>query len=109
VGWHFVGADRNGQRPESGEFTLTHVFNRQQKGRRNMAGKIEKAKGRLKVALGSLTGNKDLESEGKMDRRAGQAKETIGRVKNKVDATSDKAERKAVETTDNARDAARRK
>jgi uncharacterized protein YjbJ (UPF0337 family) len=74
-----------------------------------MAGKIEKAKGRLKVALGSLTGNKDLESEGKMDRRAGQAKEKIGRVKSKVDATADMAEHKAVQATDSARDAARRK
>jgi uncharacterized protein YjbJ (UPF0337 family) len=74
-----------------------------------MAGKIEKAKGRLKVALGSLTGNKDLESEGKLDRQAGQAKEKIGRVKSKVDATAAKAEHKAMQATDSARDAARRK
>jgi uncharacterized protein YjbJ (UPF0337 family) len=74
-----------------------------------MAGKIEKAKGRLKVALGSLTGNKDLESEGKMDRRAGQAKEKIGRAKSKVDSATDMAEHKAVQATDSARDAARRK
>jgi uncharacterized protein YjbJ (UPF0337 family) len=74
-----------------------------------MAGKIEKARGRLKVALGSLTGNKDLESEGKMDRRAGQAKETIGRAKSKVDSAADMAEQKAVQATDSARDAARRK
>jgi uncharacterized protein YjbJ (UPF0337 family) len=74
-----------------------------------MAGKIEKAKGRLKVALGSLTGNKDLESEGRLDRQAGQAKEKIGRVKSKVDTAAEMAERKAVEVTDSARDAARRK
>jgi len=74
-----------------------------------MAGKIEKAKGKIKVALGSLTGNKELESEGRLDRRAGQAKETISRVKSKVDATADNVERKAVKATDNARDAARRK
>jgi uncharacterized protein YjbJ (UPF0337 family) len=74
-----------------------------------MAGKIEKAKGKFKVALGSLTGNKDLESEGRMDRRAGQAKEKIGRVKSKVDSTAELAERKAVQATDSARDAARRK
>jgi uncharacterized protein YjbJ (UPF0337 family) len=74
-----------------------------------MAGKIEEVKGRLKVALGSLTGNKEMESEGKLDRRAGRAKEKIGRVKSKVDATSDTAERKAVQATDSARDAARRK
>jgi uncharacterized protein YjbJ (UPF0337 family) len=74
-----------------------------------MAGKIEKAKGRLKVALGSLTGNKDLESEGKMDRRAGQAKGRIGRAKSKVDSAAEVAEHKAVQVTDSARDAARRK
>ena len=72
-----------------------------------MAGKIETAKGRIKVALGSLTGNKELKSEGKLDRRAGRAKEKIGRVKAKVDATAEKAQRKAVQATDTARDAAR--
>jgi uncharacterized protein YjbJ (UPF0337 family) len=74
-----------------------------------MAGKIEKTKGKVKVAIGSLTGNKELESEGKLDRRAGQAKEKIRRVKSKVDATAEMAERKAVRATDSARDAARRK
>jgi uncharacterized protein YjbJ (UPF0337 family) len=74
-----------------------------------MAGKIEKTKGKVKVAIGSLTGNKELESEGKLDRRAGQAKEKIRRVKSKVDATAEMAERKAVKATDSARDAARRK
>lgn len=74
-----------------------------------MAGKFEELKGRLKVALGSLTGNKDLESEGKLDRRAGRAKEKIGRVKSRVDATADTAERKAVEATGSARNVARRK
>jgi uncharacterized protein YjbJ (UPF0337 family) len=74
-----------------------------------MAGKIEKTKGKVKVAIGSLTGNKELESEGKLDRRAGQAKEKIRRVKGKVDATAEMAERKAVRATDSARDAARRK
>ena len=35
-----------------------------------MAGKLEQAKGQTKEAVGSLTGNKDLESQGKADRRA---------------------------------------
>jgi uncharacterized protein YjbJ (UPF0337 family) len=72
-----------------------------------MAGRLEKAKGKFKVALGSLTDNKKLESEGRLDRRAGRAKEKIRRVKNRVDAAADTAERKAVRATDNARDAAR--
>jgi uncharacterized protein YjbJ (UPF0337 family) len=74
-----------------------------------MAGKFEKTKGKLKVALGSLTGNKQLESEGRLDRRAGRTKENIGRMKNKIDATADSVERKAVRATDSARDAARHK
>lgn len=74
-----------------------------------MAGKMEKTKGKLKVALGSLTGNKELESEGKLDRRAGRAKEKIGRVKSRVDVAAKVAERKAVQATDSARDVARRK
>ena len=38
-----------------------------------MAGKVEKSKGKVKEAVGTLTGNKKLESEGKIDRRAGEA------------------------------------
>jgi len=74
-----------------------------------MAGKIEKSKGKVKVAIGSLTGNKELESEGKIDRRAGEAKEKIGRVKSKVEGAADKAERKAARAIDKASEAARRK
>jgi uncharacterized protein YjbJ (UPF0337 family) len=74
-----------------------------------MAGEIEKTIGKVKVAIGSLTGNKKLESEGRLDRRAGQTKEKIGHVKNRVDAATDKVERNAVNATDSARDAARHK
>lgn len=74
-----------------------------------MAGKIEKSKGKVKVAIGSLTGNKGLESDGKIDRRAGEAKEKIGRVKSKVEGSADKAERKAVRAIDKASDVTRRK
>jgi uncharacterized protein YjbJ (UPF0337 family) len=74
-----------------------------------MAGKIEKTIGKVKVALGSLTGNKGMEAEGRLDRRAGRAKEKIARVRSRVDATADKAERGAVKATDSARDAARHK
>ncbi len=35
-----------------------------------MAGKTDQVKGKVKEAVGSLTGDKDLESEGKADRRA---------------------------------------
>jgi uncharacterized protein YjbJ (UPF0337 family) len=74
-----------------------------------MAGKLEKAKGKVKVAIGSLFGNKELEAEGRLDRHAGQAKEKISRAKSKIDTTTEKAERMAIQATDSARDAARRK
>jgi uncharacterized protein YjbJ (UPF0337 family) len=74
-----------------------------------MAGKTEKSKGKVKEAVGSLTGNKKLESEGKIDRRAGETKQKIGRVKGKVEGVVEKAERKATKAVDKAKDAARRK
>jgi uncharacterized protein YjbJ (UPF0337 family) len=74
-----------------------------------MTGKIEKSKGKVKEAVGTLTGNKELESEGKIDRRAGEAKEMLGKAKSKVVASAEKVERNAVKAIDKAKDAARRK
>lgn len=74
-----------------------------------MAGKIEKSKGKVKEAVGTLTGNRELESEGRIDRRAGEAKEKVGRVKGNVETSAEKAERKAVKAIDKAKDATRRK
>src|SRR5664280_1468342 len=37
-----------------------------------MAGKSDQMKGKAKEAVGDLTGNKDLKSEGKADRQAGE-------------------------------------
>ena len=74
-----------------------------------MVGEIDNAKGNAKEAVGGLTGNKDLESEGKADRRAGEAKEKIGRVKAKVEESIEKTERKALKAVDKAKGTARRK
>jgi len=41
-------------------------------------------KGRVKEAAGTLTGNKDLESEGAADRVAGAAKKAVGDVKHGI-------------------------
>ena len=46
----------------------------------------DEVKGRAKQAAGVLTGDKDLEREGKVDRVAGAVKET---VKEKVDVARD--------------------
>jgi uncharacterized protein YjbJ (UPF0337 family) len=56
-----------------------------------MAGKADQMKGKAKEAVGDLTGNKDLKSEGKADRQAGKAKERVGKVEEKVEEVIDKA------------------
>jgi uncharacterized protein YjbJ (UPF0337 family) len=42
------------------------------------------AKGRVKEAAGDLTGDKDLEREGKVDQTAGKAKEGLDKLTDKV-------------------------
>jgi uncharacterized protein YjbJ (UPF0337 family) len=46
-------------------------------------------KGRIKEAAGDVTGDKDLQNEGKTDQAAGSIKEKAGNV---VDAVKDKVE-----------------
>ncbi len=60
-----------------------------------MAGKPTKVKGQVEEVVGILTGNKKLESKGKVDRRVGEAEEKVGRVKDKVEEAAEKIERKA--------------
>ena len=55
-----------------------------------MAGKTDQMKGKAKEAVGDLTGNKDLKSEGKADHQAGEAKEKVGKVEEKVEEVIDK-------------------
>jgi uncharacterized protein YjbJ (UPF0337 family) len=55
-----------------------------------MTGRTEQTKGRVKEAVGDLTGNKDLKAEGQADRHAGEVKEAIGKVEEKVDEAIDK-------------------
>lgn len=49
-----------------------------------VSGKTDKAKGKIKKAIGDLTGNKRLRREGKIDEVAGQAKEVIDNVKDRI-------------------------
>jgi len=49
-----------------------------------MGEKMDQAKGRIKEAAGDLTGDKDLEREGKVDRGAGTIKEKAGEAVDKV-------------------------
>jgi uncharacterized protein YjbJ (UPF0337 family) len=74
-----------------------------------MGGESDQVKGKVKEAVGSLTGDKDLESEGKADRRAGEAKEKVADAKGKIEEVIEKAEDKVEEAIDEAKDAAHRK
>jgi uncharacterized protein YjbJ (UPF0337 family) len=65
----------------------------------------EQVKGHAKEAAGTLAGDKDLESEGKADRRAGEAKEKLDDVKNKVDDVVDKTRSKLDEVIDDTKGA----
>ena len=74
-----------------------------------MGAKSDQVKGQVKEAAGSLTGDKDLESEGKADRRAGEAKEKVDHAKGKIEEVIDKAEDKVEEVIDKAKDTLHRK
>ena len=45
----------------------------------------DQVEGRVKQAVGDLTGNDDLRREGKADEKAGEVKEFVGGVKDKAD------------------------
>jgi uncharacterized protein YjbJ (UPF0337 family) len=57
-------------------------------------GDVDSAKGRLKEAAGDLTGDRDLEREGKVDQATGTVKDKVGDVADKVkDALRDDDDR----------------
>ena len=49
-----------------------------------LKGKAENLKGRVKEAMGSITGNKEKEAEGMVDRVKGATREKIGKAKDEV-------------------------
>ena len=48
-------------------------------------GKIDQAKGKVKQAVGDVTGNDKLKTEGKVDETVGKAKTAVGGAQQKVD------------------------
>ena len=50
------------------------------------AGKIDQAKGRVKQAVGGLTGNDKLKTEGQVDETVGDAKTAVGGAQRKIGA-----------------------
>jgi uncharacterized protein YjbJ (UPF0337 family) len=62
-----------------------------------MSGKSDDLKGRAKEAAGDLTGDKDLQREGKADQAKGSIKDKVTDAKNwvedKVDEVTDRAKK----------------
>ena len=54
-----------------------------------MGGNTDKLKGRMKQAIGALTGDEKLEKDGRIDERAGRTKEKAGDA---IDVVRDKLE-----------------
>jgi uncharacterized protein YjbJ (UPF0337 family) len=57
-------------------------------------GKMDKAKGHVKEAVGDLTDDDELKNEGKMDRAGGSVKEAAGDAKDKVEDAVDRVKDK---------------
>jgi len=74
-----------------------------------MGAKTDQLIGKAKEAVGAFTGDKDLESEGKADRRSGEAKEKLHHVKSKVEDVIEKSEDKVEEGIDKTKDVLHRK
>lgn len=47
-------------------------------------GVAQKIKGNIKEAVGKITGNKDLETDGKIDNAAGNVRKAVGEAKDVV-------------------------
>ncbi|MBA8760285.1 CsbD family protein [Staphylococcus coagulans] len=52
--------------------------------------KFDQAKGNIKETVGNISGNKELEQEGKEDKAAGKIKEIAENAKDKVNDLVDK-------------------
>lgn len=70
-----------------------------------MGAKTEEVKGQVKEVVGTLAGDKNLESEGKADRRVGEAKEKLDDVTKKVDDFVDETSSKLDEVIDKTKEA----
>jgi uncharacterized protein YjbJ (UPF0337 family) len=69
-----------------------------------MSAKSDQVKGKAKQAAGIITGNKNLEAEGKADRRSAGAKEKVEHAKSKIEGVLDTAEEKIKAGIDKAKD-----
>ena len=51
----------------------------------SLEGKVKQAKGRVKDAVGGLTGDGRMQAEGKMDQLKGKIQDGVGKVERKLD------------------------
>ena len=54
-------------------------------------GKIGRAKGKVKQAVGDLTHDDDLKAEGRVDEAVGKVREAVGRTRRRAGAAIEKA------------------
>jgi uncharacterized protein YjbJ (UPF0337 family) len=59
-------------------------------GRADMSGKTDEIKGRVKKAVGELTGNDKLKREGEIDKVAGKVKKGVDKVKDALQGKNQK-------------------
>ena len=52
--------------------------------KQRMEGGLDKAKGTIKEKAGQMTGDRDMEAEGKMDKAEGHVRSGIGKAKDAV-------------------------
>jgi uncharacterized protein YjbJ (UPF0337 family) len=69
-----------------------------------MGATSDKVQGQAKEVAGVVTGNEDLEAEGKSDRQTGEAEEKVDDVKDRVTDFVDSVKDKAEDVADKAKD-----
>lgn len=73
-----------------------------------MGAQSDQVAGKAKQAAGVITGNEDLEAEGKAERRSGEAQEKIEDAKSNIEEAVDIGEKKLEAVVDKAKDALHR-
>lgn len=71
-----------------------------------MSGKLDKAKGHVKEAVGKAIGDKHLEREGRRDRAVGEVKDRASKLKRRVEKEVDEKLDEMEEEDDRGRDRA---
>lgn len=65
---------------------------------------LDQTTGKIKQSVGDLTGNKDLEREGKADERAGDVKEIVGSAVDRSKGLAEDVRDKVEHAVDRAKD-----